>query len=72
MKHLEILNKDIELLNLDSNVLNKLNGINIFKIEDLWKCSSDYLKSNKFTYGDISEIRIKLQLFGIDLSKKVY
>lgn len=72
MKNLEILNKNIELLNLDRSILNKLNSIDIFKVEDLWKCSSNYLKNNEFTYNDINEVRIKLQLSGIDLNKKVY
>ena len=72
MRREDILNKDIKLLKLDSKVLCKLNNIDIYKVEDLWKCSRDYLKNNEFTNTDINIIKTKLQLVGLDLNRKVY
>lgn len=72
MKRLEVLNNNIDLLNLDSIIEKKLNNIGIFKIEELWKCTGIYLKENKFTSSEITKIKIKLQLLGLDLNKKVY
>ena len=72
MKKIEILNQDIKLLNLNNTIIQKLSSINICKIEDLWKCTRKYLKESNFTNNDITEIKIKLQLLGLDLNKKVY
>ena len=72
MKSLEVLNKSINELKIEESVLIKLNSISIYKIEDLWKVSSKYLKDNKFTNTDITNIKIKLQLLGLDLDKKIY
>lgn len=72
MRNLEVLSKNINLLKLDNTLIDKLNSINICKVEDLWLCTRTYLKNNEFTNNDITEIKIKLQLVGLDLNKKVY
>lgn len=72
MKKIEVLNKNIEILNLDSIILKKLNYINICKVEDLWKCKKEELKDNNFTNSDIAHIKVRLQLIGLDLNGKVY
>lgn len=72
MKRIELLDSDIEILRLDTSLKNKLKIININKVKDLWMLNSTYLKNNKFIYSDISLIRVKLQLIGLDLNKKVY
>jgi len=72
MKNKEFLNNKIELLNLDEIIIEKLNSIDICKVEDLWKCNRSYLKNNNFSNTDISQIKIRLQLIGLDLNKKIY
>ena len=74
MKNIELLNSNIKLLKLDASIVEKLNNIDICKVEDLWKCTRTYLKNNKFTNNDILEIKIKikLQLYGLDLNRKLY
>ena len=72
MRNKEVLNNNIDLLNLDKVLIEKLNNIDICKIEDLWKCNRTYLKDNQFSNNDISQIKIRLQLIGLDLNKKVY
>ena len=72
MRRLSILEKNIGVLDLDDSINKKLKELNINFIEDLWKCKLLFLKENKFTTKEINQIRIKLQLKGIDLNKKVY
>ena len=72
MRRLSVLEKDIEILDLEDSINKKLKELNINLIEDLWKCKLLFLKDNKFTTREINQIRIKLQLKGIDLNKKVY
>ena len=72
MRNQEILNKKIDLLNLDEIIIKKLNNIDIYKVEDLWKCDRDYLKGICFSNNDISQIKIRLQLMELDLNKKIY
>ena len=72
MRRLSILEKDIEVLDLEDSINKKFKELNINLIEDLWKCKLIFLKENKFTTKEINQIRIKLQLKGIDLNKKVY
>ena len=44
----------------------------MFKVEDLWKCNRNYLKDNNFSNDDINKIKIRLQLIGLDINKKIY
>ncbi|MBQ9071619.1 MAG: hypothetical protein IJY25_00470 [Bacilli bacterium] len=72
MKDIKYLENNIDILNLDDIVTKRLKSISIYKVEDLWKCKRNYLKENDFTNNDISQIKIKLQLIGLDLNKKKY
>lgn len=72
MRNREVLNKEIEILNLDKYLIEKLNDIDIYVVDDLWKCNRTYLKNNQFSNNDISQIKIRLQLLGLDLNKKKY
>ena len=72
MRKLSILEKNISVLDLDSSIEKKLSNLNIVKINDLWECKLIFLKNNNFNNTEINQIRIKLQLKGIDLNKKVY
>ena len=67
-----ILEKNIEELQLNSKILNKLKEKNIMIIEDLWKMQRKELKQLGFSNSEISQIIIKLQLHAIDLNRKVY
>lgn len=72
MRNKEVLDKEIEILNLDKYIVEKLNNIDICKVDDLWKCNRTYLKNNQLSNNDISQIKIRLQLLGLDLNKKKY
>lgn len=67
-----LLQDDIEKLNFESIIYNKLILENINTIENLWCKSKSDLKDYGFTNSEIKEIKIKLQLKGLDLSKKIY
>ena len=60
MRNKEILNNNIKLLNLDDFLIKKLNEIDIYKVDDLWRCNKNYLKDNNFSNTDISQIKIRL------------
>lgn len=64
------INKSIKILELDSNIENKLLLNNIDTIEKLWKFNRMDLKKLKFLDSEINNIIIKLQLIGISLNKK--
>ena len=72
MRNLTILDKSIEILDLSDQIVKKLETFNIKTIRELWQCKLIFLKENSFTTREINQIRIKLQLKGIDLNKKVY
>lgn len=67
-----ILEKNIEELQLNNKVINKLKENNIQKIRDLWIMKRKELKQLGFSDSEISQIIIKLQLHAIDLNKRVY
>lgn len=67
-----ILEKNIEELQLNNKILNKLKEHNILKIRDLWIMKRKDLKQLGFSDNEISQIIIKLQLHAIDLNKRVY
>ena len=67
-----ILEKNIEELQLNNKITNKLKEKNIMIIKDLWKMKRKELKQLGFSDSEISQIIIKLQLHAIDLNKRVY
>ena len=72
MKKQKILEKTVEELGLDKKIITVLKENDIEHIEDLWKLKRKDLKEFKFSDSEITSITIKLQLFGLDLNKKVY
>lgn len=66
------LEKEIEELKLDKKVINILKENNINNIKDVWILKRKDLKQINLTDSDITQISIKLQLYGLDLNKKIY
>lgn len=67
-----ILEKDIEFLEFDNKITNKLKEHNINIIRDLWVMKRNELKYLGFSDYEINQIIIKLQLHGIDHNKRIY
>lgn len=67
-----LLNKNVDILMLSDNVINKLKLNNINKLEDIWLLDRNDLKKLDLSIEDIRETRVKLQLNGLDLNKKIY
>ena len=72
MVSIMILEKNIEELQLNNKIINKLKEKNIMIIKDLWKMKRKELKQLGFSDSEISQIIIKLQLHAIDLNKREY
>lgn len=72
MKKQRILEKDIKDLELNNNIVNVLRENNINKIQDLWQLKRKDLKDLNLADTDINQITIKLQLYGLDLNRKIY
>lgn len=72
MKKKKALEKTIEELELDSKVLKILKDNNINTVEDIWVLKRKDLKDFGIKDSDITQITIKLQLYGLDLNKKIY
>ena len=72
MKKQKILEKDISELNLSTKINNALKDNSINTIEDLWKLKRKELKDMKLSDSDITQVIIKLQLYGLDLNRKIY
>lgn len=72
MKKKKILEKGIEELSLDTKALNLLKENDIITVEDLWTKKRKDLKELNFSDSEITNIAIKLQLYGLDLNKKIY
>ena len=72
MKQQKVLEKNIEELGLTTKINRVLidNDINI--IEDIWCLKRKDLRAFSLSDSDITQIVIKLQLYGLDLNKKVY
>ncbi len=68
-KHLE---KDINVLELNSSIEKFLRANEISYIKDIWVLKRKDLKNLGLKDSDINTIVVKLQLFGLDLNKKVY
>ncbi len=72
MKKKKILEKGIEELSLDTKALKLLKENDIITVEDLWSKKRKDLKELNFSDSEITTIAIKLQLYGLDLNKKIY
>lgn len=66
------LNNSIQKLELDKQIIQKLNKNNIIEIKDLWQLKRKNLKEIGLNDAEIKHITIKLQLQSIDLNKKIY
>jgi len=67
-----MMNQDINKLDLESKLTQKLKDNNVNIINDLWKLKRIDLKRMGLNDADINQIMIKMQLQGIDLNKKIY
>ena len=72
MKKQRILEKNIEELGIETKIIRLLKDNNINIIEDLWKMKRKELRDLKLSDSEITKITIKLQLYGLDLNKKIY
>ncbi len=72
MKKKMILEKSIEELGLNTKMTSILVDNDINTIEDIWVLKRKDLRAFSLSDSDITQIVIKLQLFGLDLNKKVY
>ncbi len=68
----EKLKENVNTLHLDSIIIKKMLANNIMTIEDLWKLKRKDLKELNFTDSEINKIVICLELYGIDLGKRVW
>lgn len=66
----KILKNDLTYIDIDKDIINKLNKIGINVIEELCKTNRKTLTKFDFNTEEINHIIIKLQLAGLDLSKK--
>lgn len=66
------MNQSIKELDLESTTLNKLLSNNVNTVKDLWKLKRSDLKDFDLNNDEVNQIIIKMQLYGIDLNKKVY
>lgn len=66
------LKASLETLEIDTDIIKKLNQNNIYEIKDLWHLKRKNLKDLGLTDYEIKHITIKLQLNSIDLNKKIY
>lgn len=72
MKKKAVLEKNIEELKLSNKIITLLKDNEISLVEDLWKLKRKELKELGLSDNEISQITIQLQLYGIDLNKKIY
>ena len=66
------LDKDIDNLNLDKIVIERLKKNQIYTIKDIWVLTRKDLKKIGFNDHDLYQIIVNLQLMGVDLNKKIY
>lgn len=67
-----LLKEDLSILNLNDDVMQRLEENNIMKVEDLCSMTKADLRNINFEQSDINTIEIKLQLNGLDIKKKRY
>ena len=68
----KILEKEVNIIGLEPRIIKILNDNDIYAVKELWTFSRKNLKNMGLNDSDINSIIIKLQLFGLDLNKKVY
>ena len=68
-RHLE---KDINALGLEKSILKILRDNDINYVKDVWVLKRKDLKSIGLKDSDINTLVVKMQLFGLDINKKVY
>lgn len=68
----EKLKENVSTLNLDKTIIQKMKNNGIETVEDLWKLSRKELKQKEFTDNEIHKIVICLELYGIDLGKRIW
>ncbi len=68
----ERLKQSISVLKIDSNIVDKLVNNNINTIEDIWVLTKRDLKQMGFKDIEIHQISIHLELYGIDLGKRIW
>ena len=66
------LEKNIKELELNDKIRKVLEQENLNQIKDVWLLKRKDLKEFGLNDNEINQVIIKLQLFGIDLNKKVY
>jgi hypothetical protein len=66
------LKDELRRLEIDIDIIKKLNDVSIYTIGDLWNLTRIDLKKIKLTDNQINQIVIKMQLYGIDLNKRIY
>jgi hypothetical protein len=72
-KHTNIYaDKDVKILELESDVLKILKDNDIKTIGDVWVLNRKKLKAMGLKDSDIKQVIIKLQLLGLDLNKRMY
>ncbi len=71
MKNINV-DEALKSLKIDNNIIEKLEKRNIKTIKDLWVLTRKELKTLDFNDTEINHIRIKMQLWGLDLNKKMY
>ena len=64
--------KDIKILELDSDVVKVLVDNDIKTVGDVWVLNRKKLKALGLKDSDIKQVIIKLQLLGLDLNKRMY
>jgi hypothetical protein len=66
------LEKDINSLELSKDVLKLLRDHDINFVKDVWVLKRKDLKSIGLKDSDINTLVVKMQLFGLDINKKIY
>lgn len=71
MKNIDV-DEPILKLEIDKKIIQKLELLNIKTINELWIKNRKELKLLGLNDSEINHIRIKMQLWGLDLNKKMY
>lgn len=72
MKNNKQLDEPLYQLLLPNNILERLYEDNLKSIRDIWTLTREDLKKIGLSDAQINQVIIKLQLFGLDLNKRVY
>lgn len=72
MPKININNFSLSSIDINDEIINKLNNNNIYCVKDLCNLNRKKLKDYGLSLDEINHVIIKLQLQGFDLSKKKY